>query len=323
MPAADPGMLVNRLVKNYRHLSKWAKREQVSCFRIYDADIPEFPLAIDLYEHCLHVAEYRRKHKLSPEEYRAWRDASIQAMTTALNIPADNIFFKEREPQKGFQQYDKYDERRAEIIVNENGLSFVVNLSDYLDTGLFLDHRPLRKRVREQAAGKDILNLFAYTGSFSVYAAAGGAASVTTIDLSNTYLDWARRNFTVNKLLDPSKHHFIRADVKAWLRQQPTKTYDLIILDPPTFSNSKAMTDILDTQRDHVELINRCLARLRPNGTLFFSTNYRKFRLEPAEIQTPLITDISKYTIPPDFRNDKIHYCYQLDKAPTPVRAGR
>ncbi len=307
-------MLVNRLVKMDRHLLKWARRESVSCYRVYDADIPEFPLAIDRYEDCLHVSEYRRKHSLFPEEYRAWRVGCREAMAQALNVPPDKIFFKEREPQKGSQQYEKREDAGAAMIAHEAGLQFWVNLSDYLDTGLFLDHRPLRAKVREQCAGLDVLNLFAYTGSFTVYAAAGGARSTTTIDLSNTYLDWARRNLDINGLADDQRHLFIRADVKAWLRQRPTSLYDLIILDPPTFSNSSAMYDILDTQRDHPELINGCLDRLRPGGLLYFSTNYRRFKLDAEAISCPNIQDISRQTIPPDFRNDKIHYCFLLQK---------
>ncbi len=314
MPLPDATMLVNRLVKNDRHLAKWARREGVSCYRVYDADIPEFPLAVDRYEDCLHVSEYRRRHTLMPEEYRAWLQMSAEAMQQALNVPPDKVFFKEREPQKGVQQYEKREDKGQEMIAQEGGLKFWVNLNDYLDTGLFLDHRPLRQLVRQEAAGKDVLNLFAYTGSFTVYAAAGGAATTTTIDLSNTYLDWAQRNLALNQLDDPRRHQFVRADVKAWLRQRPTQVYDLIVLDPPTFSNSKAMYDILDTQRDHPELINGCLARLRPGGKLYFSNNYRRFRLEAEAIQSDKIRDITKQSIPPDFRNDKIHYCFLIEK---------
>lgn len=306
-------MLVNRLLKMDRHLLKWARREGVTCYRVYDADIPEFPLAIDRYEDCLHVSEYRRKHSLFPEEYRAWRAGCREAMAQALKVPHEKIFFKERDHQKGSQQYEKREDTGEFQVVQEGGLQFWVNLSDYLDTGLFLDHRPLRARVREQAEEKDVLNLFAYTGSFSVYAAAGGARSTTTIDLSNTYLDWARRNMELNGLAHEDRHLFVRADVKAWLRQRPTTRYDLIILDPPTFSNSSAMYDILDTQRDHPELINGCLDRLNPGGRLYFSTNYRRFKLEAEAIRCTNVQDISRQTIPPDFRNDKIHYCFLFE----------
>lgn len=296
-----------------KHYDKWARRKGITCYRIYDADVPEFPLAIDRYGAFLHVAEYRRRHTLSPEEHQLWRAGSRQTMQEVLELPANHIFFKEREQKKGKEQYEKRDDRQQEIVVEENGLKFIVNLQDYLDTGLFLDHRPTRQMARELAAGKATLNLFAYTGSFSVYMAAGDAAGTTTIDLSNTYLDWARRNMALNGF-EGEQHQFIRTDVKEWLAAPVSETYDLIILDPPTFSNSKAMQEILDVQRDHVEMITACLSRLRPGGTLFFSTNFRKFKLDEAALN-PLarIRDITAASIPQDFRNKKIHYCWEFE----------
>jgi 23S rRNA (cytosine1962-C5)-methyltransferase len=312
MPLPDFEIFANRLRKMARHYDKWARRQGITCYRIYDADVPEFPLAIDRYEQYLHVAEYRRDHPLSPEEYQLWRSGSRAVMQEVLELSPGRIYFKEREQQKGRSQYEKRDVQQEEIEVQENGLTFIVNLKDYLDTGLFLDHRITRQMARELAEGKDTLNLFAYTGSFSVYLAAGGAASTTTIDLSNTYLDWAKRNMDRNGFTG-KEHQYVRADVKEWLARPVSATYGLIILDPPTFSNSKAMEDILDVQRDHVELITACLKRLKPGGTLFFSTNFRKFRLDEESL-TPLadIKDITAATIPQDFRNKKIHYCWKM-----------
>lgn len=311
MALPDFQMLANRVRKMARHLGKWARRTDVHCYRLYDADIPEFPLAIDRYEDFLHVAEYKRSHPLSEEEYQLWKEGCHDTLSEVLEIPPDHIYFKFREPQKGKKQYEKFDRKQLELVVREGGHRFWVNLSDYLDTGLFLDHRITRQLVGERAAGKRMLNLFAYTGSFSVYAAAGGARSTTTIDLSNTYLDWARRNLALNGFEGPN-HHFVREDVKAWLKQPVREKFDLVVLDPPTFSNSKRMADILDVQRDHVELIQGVLRRLDPGGVLYFSTNLRSFKMDTAAFQGTPIRDISLQTIPEDFRNKRIHFCFEL-----------
>jgi 23S rRNA (cytosine1962-C5)-methyltransferase len=311
MSLPDFNMLANRLRKMNRHYTKWAKKKNISCFRIYDADIPEFPLAIDWYEHYLHVAEYKRNHKLSFIEAAEWWSKCRTCLCESLDVREENIFFKTREQQKGKQQYAKFGEDQAEKIVKENGLKFWINLSDYLDTGLFLDHRNTRQMVREISAGKTVLNLFAYTGSFSVYAADGGAVETTTIDISNTYLQWAQRNMELNKIKG-KEHKFIRADIKQWLKEPVKDKYDLVILDPPTFSNSKLMKDVLDIQRDHAELINLVLKRVYPGGTIYFSTNFRKFRIDTEAIESNSIKDISATTIPEDFRNKKIHYCFEI-----------
>ncbi len=294
-----------------RHFGKWARRQEIYCYRIYDADIPEFPFAVDRYEQFVHVAEYYRPREWEPETRRGWRYECKQAILRALEIPADHLFFKERQPQSGDQQYEKRMETGKEYVVREGGLRFLVNLTDYLDTGLFLDHRQTRERVRQHSMGKRMLNLFAYTGSFTVYAAAGGALGTLTIDLSNTYLDWAQRNLAINELTG-NQHRFERADVLQWLQQPVGERFDLIVLDPPTFSNSKAMHSILDVQRDHAQLINQCLNRLQPEGRLFFSTNFRRFKLDEAAIQTSRIREISRETVPPDFRNKKIHACWEI-----------
>lgn len=313
MPLPDFEMFANRLRKMARHHGKWARRKGVTCYRVYDADIPEFPLAIDIYEDCVHMAEYKRRHPLSDEEYRLWRSGCRQMVREVLEIEPEKVFFKERKRQKGTQQYERHDTRQSEQVVRENGLQFIVNLSDYLDTGLFLDHRQTRQMVRERAMGRRLLNLFAYTGSFTVYAAAGGAAASLTIDLSNTYLEWAKRNLALNHL-DGPQHRFLRADVKQWLQEPVQETFDIIVLDPPTFSNSKAMRDILDTQRDHPLLINQCLERLRRDGILLFSTNYRQFKLNTEEIKSENIREITGQTVPPDFRNKRIHYCFEIKR---------
>ncbi len=312
MPLPDFQMLANRLLKMQRHLTKWARREGVSCYRLYDADIPEFPLAVDWYEERIHAAEYERRHPLDEAEYALWRRGCRQTLADTFGIPHEAVFFKTRSRQKGSAQYEKMAGQQAVFIVQEGGLQFKVNLSDYLDTGLFLDHRITRRMVRERAAGKTLLNLFAYTGAFTVYAAAGGATGSTTIDMSATYLQWARDNLRLNHLEKPS-HRFIQADVTEWLKQAPEEKYDLIVLDPPTFSNSKRMDYPFDVQKDHPYLINRCLRRLQPDGVLYFSTNFRKFRLQHEAIWAGArIADISAQTIPPDFRNPKIHYCFEI-----------
>lgn len=313
MPLPDFQDFENRLHKLQRHLRKWLRKNGITCYRVYDDDIPEFPLAVEVYEDYVHVAEYQRDHPLTEQEYKIWRSGCRMVLREVFQVPADHIIFKSRRPQRGKEQYEKRADQKREIIAREGGLKFIVNLTDYLDTGLFLDHRPTRAMVRERAKGKRVLNLFAYTGSFSVYAADGGAASTTTIDLSNTYLDWAQKNMKINELQGP-QHEFIRADIKAWLTEPSTTRYDLVILDPPTFSNSKNMDDILDLQRDHVELINQTLARTTDGGTIFFSTNFRKFRLEAESIRSSAIRDITAATIPKDFRNERIHYCFEITK---------
>ena len=303
----------NRLRKMDRHISKWARRQGIQCYRIYDRDVPEFPFAVDRYGDFLHVAEYQRNHDRSPEEHRNWIRGCRHTLSEVLEVDLAHIFIKERASQKGKQQYEKQSEKSKEIIVEEDGLQFYVNLSDYLDTGLFLDHRPLRKQVREESSGKRVLNLFAYTGSFTVYAAAGGATESLTLDLSNTYLDWARRNLELNELAGPH-HRFEQADVKMWLREDPTEKFDIIILDPPTFSNSKRMRFVLDVQADHSYMINSCIKRLNRGGMIYFSTNFRRFKLDTESIWSQDIRDITAQTIPQDFRNKRIHYCWAIGK---------
>ncbi len=304
----------NRLAKVYKHIGKIARKQQLACFRVYDVDLPEFPFVIDVYKDLVYVAEYKSKHKLNEEEYEGWLTTSLEIIQKVFGVEKENVFLKLRERQKGEQQYSKLKQEKKELIVDENGLSFIVNLSDYLDTGLFLDHRLTRKMVKEMSDGKRILNLFAYTGSFSVYAASGNAKKVTTVDLSKTYINWAKRNLTYNKLYNDTKHEFIQEDVLQYLKTIPASSYDLIILDPPTFSNSKKMEDIFDIQRDHVSIINQCLNILDENGILIFSTNYRGFELETDKLLSQKIKDITKQTTPFDFEGKLKRKCFRIEK---------
>lgn len=253
-------MFRNRLTKVFRYLGKQAKRLGVSCYRVYDHDLPEFPFCIEFYGEKLYVAEYKRQHGMTEEEHDEWMEQSLGIMMEVLGVPKKNIFLKLRQRKPGrLGQYQKYDEVQHEFVVEENGLQFIVNLSDYLDTGLFLDHRVTRQMVQERSEGKRVLNLFAYTGSFSVYAAAGGATEVVTADLSKTYLNWAERNSQLNGFSDATKYQFIHADVLQYLKTLLPDHFDIIVMDPPTFSNSKRMEDFLDIQRDHAGMINDCL----------------------------------------------------------------
>jgi 23S rRNA (cytosine1962-C5)-methyltransferase len=304
----------NRLSKVYKHIGKIARKQNLTCFRVYDIDLPEFPFIIDVYKDMIYVAEYKSKHKLSEEDYDTWLNTSLEIIQEVFEVEKENVFLKLRERQKGEQQYAKLNKEKKELIVDENGLSFIVNLSDYLDTGLFLDHRLTRQKVKEIAKDKSVLNLFSYTGSFTVYAASGGANKITTVDLSKTYINWAKRNLTYNKLYDDTKHEFLQTDVLQYLKTVEPKSYDLIILDPPTFSNSKRMEDILDIQRDHVTIINQCLDILADNGILIFSTNYRNFILDIEKLATQKIKDITKQTTPFDFEGKLKRKCYWIEK---------
>jgi len=329
-------MFRNRLTKMYRHLSKLARRQNVSCYRVYDHDLPEFPFCIELYEDKVYLAEYQRRHGMTEEEHEAWLESCIPTISEILSIPDERIYFRERRRKAGRHgQYEKLASEQEFFIAREAGLSFRINLTDYLDTGLFLDHRITRGMVREEAMDKRMLNLFCYTGSFSVYAAAGGASRVDSVDLSKTYLAWAEENMKLNlpapgtppaSTAPPAPApgpaapppapdtRFIHADVKQWLDEAPANFYDLVVMDPPTFSNSKRMKDFLDIQRDHAELINQVLRIMRPGGTLYFSTNYRKFQIQTDKIDTPSIKDITNATTPFDFQGKLFRWCYRILK---------
>ena len=308
-------MFRNRLEKVYRHVGKQAKRAGLTCYRLYDHDLPEFPFCIEIYEQHIYIAEYKRRHGMTETEHEDWLERSIDIVCEVLQTKREQIFLKLRQRKPGrLGQYQKTAEQRSEFVVEENGLKFIVNLSDYLDTGLFLDHRVTREKVKVEAKDKNVLNLFSYTGSFSVYAAAGGASEVVTLDLSKTYLDWAKRNMLINGFTDSFKYKFIQADVLEFLAGIVENHFDIIILDPPTFSNSKRMSGVLDIQRDHVKLINDCLKGLKENGRIYFSTNYKKFVLDKASIHTSTIKDITKQTTPFDFDGRLDRVCYQIEK---------
>ena len=307
-------MFKNRLEKVYRHLSKQAKRQDITCYRVYDHDLPEFPLLIEIYETRVYVSEYKRKHDLSDEEHDQWWEQCRKIISEMLQVDENDIFLKLRQRKESrLGQYQKVDTRKTEFIVKEAGLNFIVNLSDYLDTGLFLDHRITRSMVRELSAGKRVLNLFCYTGSFSVYAAAGQASKIVSVDLSKTYLDWAKRNMELN-FPNLEQHDIVHADVKQYLKTVPPNSFDLVVMDPPTFSNSKRMDDFLDIQKDHVELINDCMRLLNKEGVLFFSTNYTRFLLEEKSIHASSIKDITKATTPFDFAGKLKRQCYRIAK---------
>lgn len=316
MPDPKLTMFANRLKKVDRLISKQAKREGISCFRMYDRDLPEFPLIIDRYKDHVLITEYRSNHRLSEEEYEAWLDSSIQTIKEQLQVSDELLHIKERKRKEGrTDQYQRLDAQRAFITVQEGGLQFLVNLNDYLDTGLFLDHRITRDKVRKESKGKRVLNLFAYTGSFSVYAASGGAQEIITVDLSNTYLQWAKENMVLNGF-SGEQYRYVRADVLQWLNDCPAASVDLIVLDPPTFSNSKMMKTILDIQEMHVGLINTCLSKLRIGGVIFFSTNARKFQLDADHI-LGTIEDITAATTPFDFKGKLLRWCYRISTSST------
>ncbi|MDR2258358.1 MAG: class I SAM-dependent methyltransferase [Treponema sp.] len=340
LEAAQAEMLANRLRKRFRHLKKWARRTGTDVFRLYDRDIPEIPLVLDWYGDAAAGALYKRPYEKDEAEERRWISAMAEAVAKALDIDPCRVFIKFRERQRGSSQYRRLGDRGVIREVSEGGLRFRVNLSDYLDTGLFPDRRRLRALIREGAAGKRVLNLFCYTASFSVYAAAGGAAEVDSVDLSNTYLDWGLENFRLNGFTgeqvsegalpgnprrpaggDQSaplpRFRFIRADVLAFLAAaaQARRRWDMIILDPPAFSNSKKMSAALDIQRDHPGLIRSALRLLAPGGALWFSANARRFRLHPEEVQTAefpglRIEDMKDLLTDEDFRGKKIPVCY-------------
>ena len=317
----SPGgeMFANRLRKNLRVLGKWARREAVSCYRLYDADMPEYALAIDLYtshQRWLHVQEYAAPDTVDENSARTRLDEALAQLPALLEIEPQHIVFKRRQPQRGAAQYERHAETASFIEVEEAGLKFRVNLRDYLDTGLFLDHRLTRARVRTLAADRDVLNLFAYTGSASVYAAAGGARSTTAVDLSATYCIWARQNLTLNAFHAPY-HRVLQADCLEWLADEPDRRYGLIFLDPPTFSNSKRMRAELDIQRDYIEMIAQCRRWLTDDGVLLFSTNLRRFKFDLAALPKFTVKDLSRETLPEDFaRNPRIHQCYELRVIP-------
>ncbi|MEE4229286.1 bifunctional 23S rRNA (guanine(2069)-N(7))-methyltransferase RlmK/23S rRNA (guanine(2445)-N(2))-methyltransferase RlmL [Pseudomonas viridiflava] len=303
-------MFANRLQKNLKLMGKWVRREGIDCYRVYDADMPEYSMAIDLYHDWVHVQEYAAPKSIDPEKASARLFDALAAIPQALNIDKSRVVIKRRERQSGTRQYERQSAQGQFLEVKEGGVKLLVNLTDYLDTGLFLDHRPMRMRIQREAAGKRFLNLFAYTATASVHAAKGGARSTTSVDLSRTYLDWARRNLSLNGFSD--KNRLEQSDVTVWL-QACREEYDLIFIDPPTFSNSKRMEGVFDVQRDQVELIDLAMARLAPGGVLYFSNNFRKFVLDENLGQRYAVEEITAQTIDQDFaRNSKIHRAWKI-----------
>ncbi len=301
-----------RLTKRAKHLRRWPTKMGITCYRLYEADVPEIPLVVDRYEDCLHIAEFSRPCDRTPAEHGDWLDLMKRTAAEVVEVPVQNVFVKKRERQRGSDQYERMGDQHRTFIAQEGGLKFEVNLSDYLDTGLFIDHRITRGMVREAAVGKRFLNMFAYTGSFSVYAASGGALSTVTVDLSNTYLDWAERNMALNGF-QGTDHQFVRDDAMHFLQGHGRKgAFDLAVVDAPTFSNSKSLEDYWDIQRNHVELLNRLVELIAPGGTIFFSTNFRRFKLAEAELHGLTIREISRQTVPADFRNRRIHRCWRM-----------
>ena len=303
-------MFANRLQKNLKTLGKWARREGIDCYRVYDADMPEYAMAIDLYHDWVHVQEYAAPKSIDPEKASARLYDALAAIPQALNIDKSRVIIKRRERQSGTRQYERQSAQGQFTQVQEGGVQLLVNLTDYLDTGLFLDHRPMRLRIQKEAAGKRFLNLFCYTATASVHAAKGGARSTTSVDLSKTYLDWARRNLSLNGFSD--KNRLEQGDVMSWL-QANRDEYDMIFIDPPTFSNSKRMEGVFDVQRDHVELLDLAVARLAPGGVVYFSNNFRKFQLDANLAERYAVEDITPQTVDQDFaRNGKIHRAWKI-----------
>ena len=317
-------MFANRLRKNLKKLSQWIKNHHIHCYRLYDADLPEYAVAVDVYQSektWVNVQEYEPPKSIDPIKANHRLAGALNEISKVLEIPPEQVLLKIRRKQKSTEQYEKMSDSRRFHVIEEGGCQFWVNFEDYLDTGLFLDHRPIRLMIQQQAKNKRFLNLFAYTGSASVHAAIGGARSTLTIDMSNTYLDWAKRNFTLNGI--QGDHQFVRADCTEWLNEQARTEkkpqFDLIFLDPPTFSNSKKMDEIFDIQRDHVQLIRNAVALLSTSngeeekGILYFSTNFRRFKMNLEALSDFSVENISSAMIPEDFkRNARIHSCWKI-----------
>ncbi|MCI1710220.1 MAG: bifunctional 23S rRNA (guanine(2069)-N(7))-methyltransferase RlmK/23S rRNA (guanine(2445)-N(2))-methyltransferase RlmL [Chiayiivirga sp.] len=323
-PLSDGAQMVaNRLRKNLRNSKAWREREQVACYRVYDADLPEYAAAIDVYRGApertsgdaveqtwLHVQEYQAPSEIPPETSRQRLGDLVRAAMEVFEVPRDRVALKTRARGKGGEKYGRMDRRGEFLQVREGAASLRVNLFDYLDTGLFLDHRPLRLRLAREARGRRFLNLFAYTGAVTVHAAVGGAAATTSVDLSATYLEWAAKNLALNRC-GGREHRLVQADALSWLEAE-RGVYDLIFCDPPTFSNSARASDF-DIQREHARLIRAAAGRLAQGGLLLFSNNFRRFRLDPALESEFEISDISPATVPPDFaRNPRIHRAWEI-----------
>ncbi|BCE01704.1 bifunctional 23S rRNA (guanine(2069)-N(7))-methyltransferase RlmK/23S rRNA (guanine(2445)-N(2))-methyltransferase RlmL [Marinicellulosiphila megalodicopiae] len=302
---------VNRVKKNQKRLKSWIKKNNLEAYRLYDADLPEYSVAIDIYQNKALVQEYRAPKTIDEQKAHSRMMDIIQVLPSTLGFAPEHIYYKERERQRGKSQYEKQQDSQACFHVNEYQAKLEVNLSDYLDSGLFLDHRPIRKWVFENSQGKSFLNLFCYTASVSVHAALGGATRTTSVDLSNTYTKWGQRNIAQNGLSD-FQHRCVASDCFEFLKEDE-KFYDLIFMDPPTFSNSKKLKDVMDIQRDHSDLIDLSMRRLNDGGTLIFSNNFKKFKLDDQLSQMYDVKEITKQTIDLDFaRHNNIHRCWMI-----------
>ncbi len=307
--APEAEMFANRLRKNVKALKSWVEKNNIHAYRVYDADMPEYSVAIDCYNDWAHVQEYAAPKTIDPLKAQDRLNHILNAIPSVLNIPQDRIVVKQRRQQKDHSQYEKLSTKKEYITIEEGACKLLVNLHDYLDTGLFLDHRPLRLHLAEIAQGKRFLNLFCYTGAVTVHAAMGGARSSVSVDMSTTYTNWAKRNLALNGLSD-TLHRVVIADCLVWLENNKEK-FDIIFLDPPTFSRSKRMDEDFDIQRDHVNLIRACVKHLMPEGVLYFSNNFRKFKLDTEALSDLKIQDITPKTIDKDFQRDpKIHHCF-------------
>lgn len=304
----------NRLRKNAKRYVKWARSRGLTAFRLYDRDMPEFPYVVDWYDGRIHLEEYPRRKKLASGALEAERAQILEAVTEVLEVPPANIFVKTHLPQAwGRQQYGRQGKGGERFVVEEHGLKFWVNLSDYLDTGLFMDHRNTRQRVREEVGGKRFLNLFAYTGAFTVAAAAGGAKETVTVDLSGKYLDWAEDNLALNGLNGPG-HRLIEADVLQWIALADEAPFDVIVLDPPSHSTSSRMKKSFEIQRDQKTLLPATLARLTTDGVLYFSTNYTRFELDPRAVEGFVAEELTPGSLPEDFQREEIHRCWRISR---------
>ncbi|WP_374075959.1 class I SAM-dependent methyltransferase [Bdellovibrio bacteriovorus] len=301
-------MIKNRLEKNYKKLKSWSERHQIEAFRLYDRDIPEYPFIVDIYKD--HYVIYD-KSEFFKDKDKNHLPHVVDALKALFKCTDEKIVIKKRERQEGLKQYEKLDAKEETFVVRESQALFKINLYDYLDTGLFLDHRPMRQKVFKMAGDKKFLNLFCYTGSVSVFAALAGART-TSVDMSQTYLRWAQDNFELNGL-DFGSHSFINADVLEWLRaHRNQKSFDMIFLDPPTFSNSKKMEDTFEVERDQDFLVDSCMSMLSDGGILYFSNNKRKFKLSANILSKYTVKDISEDSIPQDFHDKKIHNCFEI-----------
>ncbi len=307
-------MLRNRLRKNLKTIGQWARRQGIDCYRLYDADMPEYALAVDWYDGRVHVQEYAAPKTVDEKAARERLAEALAVIPEVLGIESSELVCKQRQRQTGTRQYEKQAATGEFFTVSEYGCALRINLKDYLDTGLFLDHRPVRYWIQTHARGLRFLNLFCYTGAATVHAAVGGASRSLSLDMSKTYVNWARENLALNQA-DPRKHRVEQADCLAWLASEPTpdQRFDLIFMDPPTFSNSARMEGVLDIQRDHPDLIRQAMGRLASDGLLIFSNNFRKFRLEDSLESEFEVREVSASTIDRDFqRNPKIHRCWHI-----------